>query len=117
MQSASRKVEWGLATPPSRKGLRWNRASEEHFPPFVPEAVRRPIAASAVGAPRLLAADGAEAYGGLRMGIQRYSLRERSFEKMLEAMQNDLKLHYVELFPSHGGKSPPQIKEPVKNTT
>ena len=71
--------------------------------------------AAATVSPRLWAADGSEEYGGLRMGIQSYSLRDRSFEKMLEAMQNDLKLHYVELFPQHMlGKSPPQIKELLK---
>jgi sugar phosphate isomerase/epimerase len=67
----------------------------------------------------LLAADDAPAgggasdeYAGLKMGIQSYTLRDRSFEKMLEAMKNDLKLHYVELFPNHlAGKSPTQVKE------
>jgi inosose dehydratase len=75
------------------------------------------VAASAVGVPRLWAADeGSEEYGGLRMGIQSYSLRDRPFEKMLDAMQNDLKLRYVELFPQHmAGKSPPQIKDLLKN--
>ena len=71
--------------------------------------------AAAAGTPALSAAEGSDEYGGLRMGIQSYSLRDRSFEKMLEAMQNDLKLRYVELFPQHmAGKSPPQIKELLK---
>ena len=42
------------------------------------------------------------------MGIQSYTLRDRSFEKMLEAMQNDLKLHFVELFPAHIFRPQPQ---------
>jgi sugar phosphate isomerase/epimerase len=40
-------------------------------------------------------------YGGLPMGIQSYTLRSVTFDKMLDAMQNDLKLHYVELFGNH----------------
>jgi sugar phosphate isomerase/epimerase len=49
------------------------------------------------------------------MGIQSYTLRDRSFEKMLEAMQNDLKLHYVELFPNHiVGLSPTQVLDKVR---
>jgi len=40
-------------------------------------------------------------YGGLKMGLQSYTLRDRSFDKMLEAMKDDLKLHYVELYPLH----------------
>jgi sugar phosphate isomerase/epimerase len=60
---------------------------------------------------RLLAADNAE-YGGLRMGIQSYSLRDRSFDKMLEAMQNDFKCHVVEIYPQHvTGLSPKQAMD------
>ena len=40
-------------------------------------------------------------FGGLKMGLQSYTLRDRSFDKMLEAMKDDLKLHYVELYPAH----------------
>ena len=58
------------------------------------------------GASALLA-DDADIYGGLKMGIQSYSLRDRSFEKMLEAMKNDLKLKYVECYPAHtAGRAP-----------
>ena len=49
------------------------------------------------------------------MGLQSYTLRDRSFDKMLEAMQNDLKLHYVELFSAHlAGISPPQALEKIE---
>lgn len=60
---------------------------------------------------RLLAdAAAADPYGGLKMGIQSYSLRDRPFDKMLEAMKNDLKLKYVECYPAHlAGRTPPQI--------
>jgi inosose dehydratase len=76
------------------------------------------LAAAAAGAPRLWAADGSDEYGGLRMGIQSYSLRDRPFEAMLKAMQNDLKLQYVELFPAHlAGRSPRQNMEQLKNHT
>src|SRR5215217_7100722 len=78
------------------------------------------LAASAVGAPRLWAADAhaghGDDYGGLKMGIQSYSLRDRSFEKTLEAMKNDLKLHYVEVYPAHfTGKSPRQNMDLLKS--
>jgi sugar phosphate isomerase/epimerase len=43
----------------------------------------------------------ADEFGGLKMGLQSYTLRDRSFDKMLQAMKEDLKLHYVELFPAH----------------
>ena len=62
----------------------------------------------------LLAADaaGAGEYGGLKMGLQSYSLRDRPLDKMLEAMKSDLKLQYVECYPAHlAGRTPPQIKE------
>jgi sugar phosphate isomerase/epimerase len=46
------------------------------------------------------------------MGIQSYSLRDRPLDKMLDAMKNDLKLHFVECYPAHlSGRSPAQIKE------
>lgn len=59
--------------------------------------------AAVVGASltRLGFAAEANEYGGLPMGIQSYTLRSMSFDKMLDAMQNDLKLHYVELFGAH----------------
>jgi sugar phosphate isomerase/epimerase len=67
------------------------------------------------GLPALAAEEHSDAYGGLKMGIQSYTLRDRSFEKMLEAMQNDLKLHFVELFPAHiTGLSPTQVLEKLK---
>ena len=63
---------------------------------------------------QLLAAD-ADEYGGLAMGIQSYSLRDRSFDKMLEAMKNDFKLHVVEIYPNHvTGLSPAQAMEKAK---
>ena len=67
------------------------------------------------GLPAFAAEEHSDAYGGLKMGIQSYTLRDRSFEKMLEAMQNDLKLHFVELFPAHiTGLSPTQVLEKLK---
>lgn len=67
------------------------------------------------GLPAIAAEEHSDAYGGLKMGIQSYTLRDRSFEKMLEAMQNDLKLHFVELFPNHiVGLSPTQVLEKLK---
>jgi len=63
---------------------------------------------------QLLAAEGDE-YGGLNMGIQSYSLRDRSYDKMLEAMKNDFKLHFVEVYPNHvTGLSPKQAMEKAK---
>lgn len=49
-----------------------------------------------------------DAYGGLKMGIQSYTLRDRSFDRMLQAMKDDLKLHYVELYPAHLIANPPK---------
>lgn len=52
------------------------------------------------------------AYGGLTLGIQSYSLRDRSFEKMLEALRDELELHTVELFPNHlAGISPKEAAD------
>lgn len=47
-------------------------------------------------------------YGGLPLGLQSYTLRDRPFKNALEAMKNDLHLHYVEVFSRHLGwtKSP-----------
>ncbi|QOV90338.1 sugar phosphate isomerase/epimerase [Humisphaera borealis] len=67
------------------------------------------MAGVAIAGPRAsaLLADDADIYGGLKMGIQSYSLRDRSFEKMLDAMKNDLKLKYVECYPAHtAGRAP-----------
>jgi len=80
-------------------------------------ALARPLAGTrlfaAADAPA--AAGGADEYGGLVMGLQSYTLRDRSFDKMLEAMQNDLKIHAVELFPNHlAGTTPPQAMEKLK---
>lgn len=73
--------------------------------------------AVAVGGPlgrSALAQDAADAeYGGLKMGLQSYSLRDRPLDKMLEAMKTDLKLRYVEMYPGHvlPTTTPPQVKE------
>lgn len=64
------------------------------------------LARTRLGGSVLLAADAPAAgdpFGGLKMGIQSYTLRDRPYTNMLDAMQKDLKLHYVELFPSHRG--------------
>ncbi len=67
-------------------------------------------------APQLFAADaGGDGYGGLKMGLQSYTLRKRSFENMLSAMHADLKLHFVELFPAHlAAQSPASVAEKLK---
>jgi len=50
--------------------------------------------------------------GGLPLGIQSYTLRDRPIEQCLDALQNDLKLSHIELYPGHTtGKSPTQVKE------
>src|SRR5205807_6878135 len=55
-------------------------------------------------------------FAGLKLGIQSYTLRDRTFEKMLEAMKNDLKLHWVELFGAHlsDRMSPRHLEEAKK---
>jgi inosose dehydratase len=64
---------------------------------------------------QLLAADNAGDYGGLNMGIQSYSLRDRPYDKMLAAMKDDFKLQYVEIYPGHvTGMSPAQAMEKAK---
>lgn len=65
------------------------------------------------GAARLLAADAADEFGGLKLGIQSYSLRDRSFERCLAAMKDELKLKYVEVFPNHLAPplTPPAVKQ------
>ena len=61
------------------------------------------------------AADADPAYGGLPIGLQSYTLREMSLENALKAMQNDLKIHEVELFGGHfGGRSLKQVVELLK---
>jgi inosose dehydratase len=54
-----------------------------------------------------------DALGGLKLGIQSYTLRDRNFEQMLQAMKNDLKLHWVELFGAHLSEhaSPEQMEQ------
>lgn len=54
-------------------------------------------------------------YGGLPIGLQSYSLREMSLDNALKAMQNDLKIHEVELYSGHfAGRSIPQVVELLK---
>jgi inosose dehydratase len=58
---------------------------------------------------------GDEAFGGLPIGLQSYTLRKMSLDNALAAMQNDLKIHEVELFPNHiAGLSPAQVVEKLK---
>ena len=53
-----------------------------------------------------------DAYGGLPMGIQSYTLRSLSFDRAVETIAKDLKLKTVELFPGHHpGLSPQQVKQ------
>jgi inosose dehydratase len=50
-------------------------------------------------------------FGGLPIGVQSYTLRDRSFEKALDAIKNDLKLNYVEVWPGHlAGAAPTAVK-------
>lgn len=76
--------------------------------------------AAAAGVPFAGAKETADArtpdeYGGLHMGIQSYTLRSMSLDLALAAMQNDLMLHEVELFPNHiAGLSPAQVVEKLK---
>jgi sugar phosphate isomerase/epimerase len=68
--------------------------------------------AAGPAARRLLAADDNAEYGGLNMGIQSYSLRDRPYDKMLAAMKDDFQLHVVEVYPNHlTGMSPAQVME------
>ena len=43
----------------------------------------------------------ADPYGGFKMGIQSYSLREFEFQKMIDILCGDLGLKHVELYPGH----------------
>lgn len=55
--------------------------------------------------------------GGLSLGIQSYSLRDRSFEKMLDALRGDLGLSVVEIYPGHiVGQSPRQVTDLLKRS-
>ncbi|MFO0981390.1 MAG: TIM barrel protein [Planctomycetota bacterium] len=61
-------------------------------------------AAAATGAtyfdlPQLAGAQAAS--GSFPIGLQSYTLRKFPVEKALEIIRNDLKLHYVELYPEH----------------
>ena len=61
------------------------------------------------------AAEKDDAFGGLPMGLQSYTLRSMSLDNALKAMHDDLKLHEVELFPRHwAGSSPAQVVEKLK---
>jgi len=54
-------------------------------------------------APTFSRAAEAPGFGGLPMGIQSYTLRDRPFGKALKAIKTDLKLDYVEIWPGHPG--------------
>ena len=59
-----------------------------------------------------VAAKAGNEYGGLPMGIQTYTLRSLSFDKMLETVTRTLKLTEVEIFPGHhAGLSAQQVKD------
>lgn len=71
-------------------------------------------AGAALSTTNLFAADGHE-LGGLPLGVQSYTFRDRSVEKALEALTKDLKLSHVEFYPGHlAGKSPSQVQELLK---
>ncbi len=69
-------------------------------------------AAAAAGAtwfdvPRILAdtrAESTKKYGGFPMGIQSFTLRNFTGDKVLDIVQNDLGLHYVEFIDPHFGE-------------
>jgi sugar phosphate isomerase/epimerase len=73
--------------------------------------------AAAAFAPRFsLALNQDDEYGGLRMGIQSYTLRSMSLDNALAAIQNELKLKEVELYSAHiKGVSPAQVVEKLKS--
>jgi inosose dehydratase len=61
------------------------------------------------------AVEHADEYGGLPMGIQSYSLRSMSLDNALAALQNELKLKEIELYPRHiAGMSTAQVVEKLK---
>jgi sugar phosphate isomerase/epimerase len=73
------------------------------------------LSATALRPRLLLGADGAPDFGGLKLGIQSYTLRDRTFVRMLQAMRDPLKLHYVELYLAHlFPNSPPPILDEAK---
>src|SRR5260221_3402430 len=59
-----------------------------------------------------IAAEGTDDYGGLPLGLQSYTLRDRPFKNALEAMNKDLGLRYVEVYSQHLGwtSSPDMVK-------
>ncbi len=74
------------------------------------------VAFAGVAVGRALESDAADSPAGLTLGLQSYTLRSMSFDKMLEAMSKDLDLHQVELFPQHLiGLSPGQSLEKLKS--
>lgn len=62
------------------------------------------------GLPRFAGAADADDYGGLPLGLQSYTLRDRPFKNAMEAMKNDLGLHWVEVYSGHVGWTTPQPK-------
>lgn len=55
-------------------------------------------------------------FGPLPLGVQSYTLRDRSFAKALDAIQNDLKLTHVEIWPNHlAGAGPAKVKEMLES--
>jgi inosose dehydratase len=73
------------------------------------------IASVAIARPFAAMAAGVDEYGGLPMGLQSYTLRDRPFKNAMEAMKNDFGLHYVEVYSAHVGwtMAPPKIAEAV----
>jgi inosose dehydratase len=68
------------------------------------------------GLPRFARADAAsDEYGGLPLGLQSYTLRDRPFKNAMEAMKNDFGLHYVEVYNGHISWTtpPPKLDEAV----
>jgi len=67
-------------------------------------------ASRAFGADEAPAGEGA--YAGLPMGCQSYTFRDRSFDKMLEAVSKDEHLKFVEIWPGHmSGMSPKEARK------
>ncbi len=65
-------------------------------------ALATTVGTATLAAPRILrAADDDGKYGGFRMGIQSYTLRNFPIDRALEIIHDDLGLHYVELFNAH----------------
>src|SRR5690349_10780207 len=53
-------------------------------------------------APLARAADAADPYGGLPLGLQSYTLRDRPYKDAMSA-EHDLGLHFVEVYSRHVG--------------